>query len=119
MKKERIVLGWHWFIDLSHCRNLPTKAEDLQTILIATAKRAGATIVDQSFHEFSPHGLSGVVVIAESHLAAHTWPEHQAACVDLFSCTQNLDIDDAACFLAESFQTEDYEVRCEERAIWR
>lgn len=117
MTSERIVLGWHWFIDLSHCQNLPTKVDELQSILVATATRAGATIVDQSFHKFSPYGLSGVVVIAESHLAAHTWPEHQAACVDLFSCTQKLNIDEAATFLADAFQANHFEVRCEERAI--
>ena len=44
-----------------------------------------ATIVRDVFHQFSPHGISGVVVIAESHLAIHTWPEHGYAAVDLFS----------------------------------
>src|SRR6266704_2514591 len=54
--------------------------------LVEAAKRAQATIVDVVFHEFNPFGISGVVVIAESHLAIHTWPEYRYAAVDIFSC---------------------------------
>ncbi len=50
------------------------------------AEIAGATIVTKTFHHFSPYGVSGVVVIAESHLAIHTWPEYEYAAVDLFTC---------------------------------
>jgi S-adenosylmethionine decarboxylase proenzyme len=46
----------------------------------------GATIVSSVFHTFNPHGVSGVVVIAESHLAIHTWPEYRYAAVDVFTC---------------------------------
>jgi len=45
-----------------------------------------ATIVTETFHHFSPHGVSGAVIIAESHLAIHTWPEYGYAAVDLFTC---------------------------------
>ncbi len=51
-----------------------------------TNGEAQATIVDVVFHEFNPFGISGVVVIAESHLAIHTWPEYRYAAVDVFSC---------------------------------
>ena len=50
------------------------------------ASACGATIVQEVFHLFNPHGVSGVVVIAESHLAIHTWPEYGYAAVDLFTC---------------------------------
>ncbi|MHB1950987.1 MAG: adenosylmethionine decarboxylase [Acidiferrobacteraceae bacterium] len=50
------------------------------------AIRSGATIVTETFHHFSPHGVSGAVIIAESHLAIHTWPEYGYAAVDLFTC---------------------------------
>jgi S-adenosylmethionine decarboxylase proenzyme len=50
------------------------------------ALRSGATIVEDVFHLFNPHGISGVVVIAESHLSIHTWPEYGYAAVDLFTC---------------------------------
>ena len=52
----------------------------------SAARRAGATVVDVSFHEFSPFGISGMVIIAESHLSIHTWPEYGYAAVDIFTC---------------------------------
>lgn len=68
--------------------------------MVAAAKMAGATVVQSCFHKFSPHGLSGVVVIAESHLAAHTWPEHNAMCLDLFSCSDKIKAQVAIDFIA-------------------
>lgn len=50
-----------------------------------------ATIVNSVFHTFNPHGVSGVVVIAESHLAIHTWPEYGYAAVDVFTCGDTVD----------------------------
>jgi len=55
----------------------------VESIMVAAAK---ATIVDTIFHHFKPHGVSGVVVISESHLAAHTWPEHKYVSINLFTC---------------------------------
>jgi len=50
------------------------------------AEEGGATLVSSHFHHFSPQGVSGVVVIAESHVTVHTWPEHGYAAVDVFTC---------------------------------
>ena len=50
-----------------------------------------AHIVQSVFHLFNPHGVSGVVVIAESHFAIHTWPEYGYAAVDLFTCGEQVD----------------------------
>lgn len=58
----------------------------LQILLMAAARYARATPVCQEFHRFLPHGISGVVIIAESHLTIHTWPEHGYAAVDFFTC---------------------------------
>ena len=69
--------------------------------LVEAAKRAHATIVDVVFHEFNPFGISGVVVIAESHLSIHTWPEHRYAAVDVFSCGEVLRPHVAADYLVE------------------
>lgn len=68
--------------------------------MVTAAKMAGATVVQTCFHKFSPHGLSGVVVIAESHLAVHTWPEHNAMCLDLFSCSDRINAPIAIDFIA-------------------
>ena len=58
--------------------------------MLAAVTAANGTIVKPVFHEFSPWGVSGVVVIAESHVTIHTWPEHGYAAVDIFSCSRKL-----------------------------
>ena len=58
----------------------------LRDSLLSAAEEAGATMVGESFHHFTPQGVSGVVVIAESHLFLHTWPEYGYAAVDIFTC---------------------------------
>lgn len=55
-------------------------------MLQRAAIAAGATIVGKVFHRFSPHGVSGVVVVQESHISIHTWPEEGYAAVDFYTC---------------------------------
>jgi S-adenosylmethionine decarboxylase len=73
----------------------------VRSSMVEAAKRAQATIVDVVFHEFNPFGISGVVVIAESHLAIHTWPEYGYAAVDVFSCGDILQPQVAVDYLVE------------------
>lgn len=63
----------------------------IEEIMTRAAEESGATIVQKVFHMFNPHGVSGVVVIAESHLAIHTWPEYGYAAVDVFTCGSKVD----------------------------
>jgi len=63
----------------------------IESSLINATKASGATIISHSFHKFSPYGVSGVVVIAESHVAIHTWPEYNYAAVDIFTCGDTID----------------------------
>jgi S-adenosylmethionine decarboxylase len=98
------ALGRHLLLELFDCD--PTAINSLEVVkaaMIEAAKRAQATIVDVIFHEFNPFGISGVVVIAESHLAIHTWPEYRYAAVDVFSCGDVLQPQVAADYLVEQF----------------
>jgi S-adenosylmethionine decarboxylase proenzyme len=70
----------------------------------AAAIESGATVVQEAFHLFNPHGVSGVVVIAESHLAIHTWPEYGYAAVDLFTCGDDVSPDVAFEYLKEKLE---------------
>ena len=63
----------------------------VETALIQAAKASQATLISHNFHKFSPYGVSGVVVIAESHIAIHTWPEYNYAAVDIFTCGETID----------------------------
>ena len=81
------ALGKHLLLELKDCdREVLNDLSFLKSVLPAVAIEAGATVLGESFHQFNPHGVSGVVVIAESHLFIHTWPECGYAAVDIFTC---------------------------------
>jgi len=82
------ALGTHLLLELKDCnRELLCDLSFLRGSLLSAARDAGATIIGDSFHTFDPYGgVSGVVIIAESHLSIHTWPEYGYAAVDIFTC---------------------------------
>jgi S-adenosylmethionine decarboxylase len=60
-------------------------------MMVAAARAANATILQSSFHRFEPQGVSGTVILAESHLSIHTWPEKQYAAMDFYTCGDHTD----------------------------
>ncbi|MCG8550398.1 MAG: adenosylmethionine decarboxylase [Desulfobacterales bacterium] len=88
------ALGRHITIEYYDCVSdvLLDKCE-VESILLEAARQSGATVVSSSFHQFEPQGVSGVVIIAESHFTVHAWPEHNYAAVDIFTCADNIDLD--------------------------
>jgi S-adenosylmethionine decarboxylase proenzyme len=90
-------LGQHHLMELYSCdASLIDDQEVVRRLMVEGARRSGATVVGEHFHKFAPQGVSGVVILAESHFAVHTWPEHGFVAVDLFGCGNRLDI--PACF---------------------
>jgi S-adenosylmethionine decarboxylase proenzyme len=80
-------LGRHLLIELYDCdKDILKDIGAVEDIMVNAAKAAKATVVDVVFHTFNPHGNSGVVVVQESHLAIHTWPEYAFASVDIYTC---------------------------------
>jgi len=91
------ALGRHMLLELRDCNKaVLDDLEYLENALVSAAREAGATVIDKSFHQFAPQGVSGVVLIAESHLSLHTWPEHAYAAVDIFTCGTTVKIEVAA-----------------------
>ena len=81
------ALGTHLLLELKDCNEeFLDNVHYIEEAMVGAANEAGATIVGQSFHKFSPRGVTGIVAIAESHLCIHTWPEHRYAAVDIFTC---------------------------------
>jgi len=78
----------------------------IKQAMLTAAREAGATIVADTFHHFSPHGVSGAVIIAESHLSIHTWPEYGYAAVDLFTCGNTVDGEKAFLSLKQALDAE-------------
>lgn len=81
------ALGNHILVEFMRCEpEIMNDVSGIERDMVEAARKAGATVINSTFHHFSPYGVSGVVVIEESHLAIHTWPEYGYAAVDLFTC---------------------------------
>src|SRR4051812_34885982 len=86
------ALAHHTLLEMHECDPARLRdSEALRPLVLEAIRASGGTVVTEIFHNFSPHGVSGIVVIAESHVAIHTWPEHGYAAVDVFSCGSKLD----------------------------
>jgi len=86
------ALGRHVLTEFYNCDNAVLNSVRLiQEYMEEATRTAGATIVQSMFHLSQPHGVSGVVVIAESHLAIHTWPAYGYAAIDLFTSSEDVD----------------------------
>lgn len=85
-------LGRHVLAEFFDCEEASLdNVAMIEQVMTEAAVFCGATVVSTSFHRFNPFGVSGVVVIAESHLAIHTWPEYRYAAVDFFTCGDTCD----------------------------
>ncbi len=81
------TLGLHILADLY---GVPAeridRVEDIRNLLETAVKVAGLTKISSHYYQFQPHGATGVVLLAESHISIHTWPEHGLATVDVYTC---------------------------------
>lgn len=85
MKLEQ--LGRHILVEFYNCdTDILGNHEKIEKIMCEAAIKSNATIVTSCFHKFNPCGVSGAVIIQESHLTIHTWPEYGYASVDLYTC---------------------------------
>jgi S-adenosylmethionine decarboxylase len=99
------ALGRHILLELHECNSDTLKDyKKIEEIMLGAARAAKATIVESVFHHFNPYGVSGAVVIAESHLSIHTWPEYQYAAVDFFTCGDEVDPWVAHHYVAEKLE---------------
>jgi S-adenosylmethionine decarboxylase proenzyme len=80
----------------------------LREAMLTAAIECGAVVLGDSFHHFSPQGVSGVVIIAESHLSVHTWPEYGYAAVDIFTCGTTVEPEKAARVLIEKLGSKNH-----------
>jgi S-adenosylmethionine decarboxylase len=105
------ALGKHLLIELNDCD--PVLLNDLDAIrgiMLQAASASGATVMGESFHRFSPQGVSGVLIIAESHLTVHTWPEHGYAGADIFTCGTTVQPEKGAEVLIDRFAPKSHSI---------
>jgi S-adenosylmethionine decarboxylase len=104
--KIGFALGRQLTIEYYECAsNVLLDKTLVEKALLQAAKNSGATIISSSFHGFKPQGVSGVVVIAESHFTVHAWPEHDYAAVDIFTCGDSIDLEVAINSMRDSFES--------------
>ena len=112
------ALGQHWLIELWDCApGLLREVEEVERMMRKAAAVAEAHIVSGHFHQFSPYGVSGVLVIQESHLTIHTWPEHGYAAVDIFTCSPELRVREAIRQLQQDFGAGSVETKMMARGV--
>lgn len=111
-------LGRHVLAELYGCKfEVLNDIKQVEGIMVNAALEAGAEIREFVFHKFSPQGISGVVVISESHLAIHTWPELGYAAVDVFTCGDKVNPWDACNYLESMFGATDIKASEVQRGI--
>jgi S-adenosylmethionine decarboxylase len=93
-----------------------TAADELQAVLRAAAAAGGATVVGEEFYAFPNGAVTGVLLLAQSHLTIHTWPELRLANVDLLTCGE-IDSDVVLGLIRERLDVERANVRCILRAF--
>ena len=114
--------GLHILAELHDCRcetRLLTDASALAALCRHACREAGLTPVAEAFHQFDQAGATGAVVLAESHLAIHTWPELQAVTLDLYVCNYSQDNRQAATLAFTALSTMFQPGHVERRVIMR
>jgi S-adenosylmethionine decarboxylase len=112
------ALGRHLLVELNDCdREVLNNLELLRDAMLTAAVKCGAVVLGDSFHRFSPQGVSGVVVIAESHLSVHTWPEYGYAAVDVFTCGTTVNPQIAAEVLIEKLGSRNHSLTEIQRGV--
>jgi S-adenosylmethionine decarboxylase len=104
-----VFLGYQTTIDFYNCKNPEINScKFIEDVLLEASKIIGLTVVNTTIHEFSPIGVSGVIVIEESHIAIHTWPEHNYVAIDFFTCNKSFNLTEGISWLKEQFQADHF-----------
>jgi len=105
----------HYLVEYCQCNaEKIKKVADVEPLVITAAQKSEATILNKVFHQFEPFGVSGVLLIAESHFSIHTWPEDGYASFDIQTCGEMYP-ERAIDYLKEEFEAKDVKVQVVER----
>jgi S-adenosylmethionine decarboxylase len=111
VREPDFALGRQMTVEFYDCD--PAKLADaslMEKVFLDSAHASGATVIESNFHQFVPQGVSGVIVISESHFAVHAWPEHEYAAVDLFTCGEGVDFDKAIEVISQGLSSKQWVV---------
>lgn len=100
-------VGRHCILEIYGCASeLLNDAAYVDRSIREAAIAAGATLLNQVCHEFEPHGVTALALLAESHISIHTWPENGYAAVDVFTCGDHTQPEVACHHLIQAFKAE-------------
>lgn len=112
------ALAVHLMVDLHDCPyEILNDVEKLRRSLQEASRIAKTTVLGEAFHRFQPQGVSGVLLVSESHLSVHTWPERNYAAVDIFTCGDRRAARRAIDFIVRALQATSYTIGRTERGI--
>jgi len=112
------TLGYQTLVELYDCNS--KKINDIKRVentLLKAAEIAKLSVVNTTIHHFNPIGISGVIVIKESHIAIHTWPEYNYVALDFFTCNASYNLEDAIEYIKTIFEAKTSEQKHIERGI--
>ncbi|HHP7245331.1 MAG TPA: adenosylmethionine decarboxylase [Elainellaceae cyanobacterium] len=98
-------VGLHCILELYGCP--ATRLNDtalIRDLLKGSADRARSTFLGDLIHQFSPHGITALALLAESHISIHTWPEEGYAAIDVFTCGEHTQPEQACHYLIEQLE---------------
>ena len=111
MTESTTTYGDHYLVDLHGCDvALIADAKPTEKALLEAATRCGSTIIEYHFHQYQPQGVSGVILIAESHISIHTWPETGFVAVDVFTSGDVMKPEVAIQILQDAFSADRVDV---------
>ena len=100
--------GSHFLVELINCSPVRLrKVKDVKQIMNQVTQKSKTSVVRTSYHQFQPEGVSGMILIKESHVAIHTWPEESYAAADIFTCGQEMDAYIAIEVMKEKFEAKE------------
>lgn len=109
-RKQIQRLGFHRLYELRDCNeNLLSTVESVKEVMYAIVDKFKLNVVTDNFHQFTPHGVSGMIILQESHFTIHTWPEYNYAALDLFVCKDTINEKQVMEMLQRLFHSKRYE----------
>lgn len=105
-------------VDLYGCKVGLDNVEFLTRVLETAAQKMGSKIIKATSHKFSPAGTTVIVILAETHISIHTWPEHKYAALDIFICSEEVDPEVGWWIVKDALQPSSFEVHKLMRKIW-
>ncbi|MDI6603352.1 MAG: adenosylmethionine decarboxylase [Patescibacteria group bacterium] len=110
LRDKQKYIGTHLIVEFWNGKNIENPKE-LERILIRAAKRAKNIPLEVAIHKFSPQGITGVVLLAESHIALHSWPEINYLAIDIFTCGKKAFPHKALDYLKREFKPRKVEIK--------